>query len=68
MMTEKIKIMLIKKKMNTSDLARKLNVTPQNLYHKFKRDNFSTNELLEIAEALDCKLNINLISNDGDVV
>lgn len=68
MMTEKIKIMLIKNKMNTSDLARKLNVTPQNLYHKFKRDNFSTNELMEIAEALDCKLTINLISKDGDSV
>jgi hypothetical protein len=53
-MTEKIKIVLIKRKTTASALAGKLETTPQNLYSKFKRDNFSENELAEIAEALNC--------------
>ena len=40
-MTEKIKIALIKKNKKTTDLAKTLNCSPTNLYHKFKRDNFS---------------------------
>ena len=50
--SEKIKIVLLKKNMSTSQLAALLEVTPQNLYNKFKRDNFSEKELKEIAAAL----------------
>lgn len=55
MMSEKIKILLVKKGMSTVELATLLDVTPQNLYNKFKRDNFSEKELIEIAEALEIK-------------
>ena len=60
-MTEKIKIALIKKNKKTTDLAKTLNCSPTNLYHKFKRDNFSEKEIKEIAEALNCDYEINLI-------
>lgn len=54
-MSEKIKILLIKKDMTAVQLADLLNTKPQNLYNKFKRDNFSEKELKEIADALDVK-------------
>jgi len=52
-MTEKIKIVLLKKKLTVKDLAERLGCSPQNLSGKFRRDNFSENELREIAAALD---------------
>ena len=63
-MTEKIKIVLLKKKLTVKDLSDKLKCTSQNLSGKFKRDNFSENELEEIAKALDCTLNIGFTLND----
>lgn len=51
-MSEKIKILLIKKNISAVKLAELLNVSPQNIYNKFKRDNFSEKELCEIAEKL----------------
>ena len=55
-MTEKIRILLIKKgNKSITDLAKLLNTTPQNLSGKMKRDNFSEKELEEIAKVLDCE-------------
>lgn len=68
MMSEKIKILLVKNKMNVSDLARSLNSSPQNLYHKLKRDNFSENELHEIAQVLNARVDIKFIMNNGDEI
>ena len=45
------------------DLAESLNITKQNLRNKMGRNNFSTMELVEIADALDMKLILK--SNDG---
>ena len=56
-MSEKIKIILIKKNMTISALAEKLNTSQSNLSNKFKRDNFSEKELSDIAKALDCEFN-----------
>ena len=52
MMTEKIRIALIKQNKSVKDLAASIGCTSQNLSGKFKRDNFSEKELVEIAEAL----------------
>jgi len=67
-MSEKVKILLIKKGMNAAQLAEKLKTKPQNLYNKFKRDNFSEKELKEIAEALDVKYEGFFFLNDGDKI
>lgn len=56
-MSEKIKIVLLKKKMTVSALAEKLNTSQSNLSNKLRRDNFSEKELVEIAHALDCEFN-----------
>ena len=69
MFTEKIKIILLKKKMTVKDLAEKLNCTSQNLSGKFKRDNFSEKELIEIANALDCEfIGIFKMKDTGDEI
>ncbi|EQF22270.1 helix-turn-helix family protein [Clostridioides difficile CD160] len=53
--TKKIKHILIKKNITQRELAEKLDMTPQMLSNRFKKDNFSEKELLEIAEILNCK-------------
>lgn len=64
MMSEKIALVLVKRKMNKSALAKKLNCCSSNIYNKFKRDNFKEKELKEIAEVLDCTLEANFVLND----
>lgn len=54
--------------MSTSQLATLLEVTPQNLYNKFKRDNFSEKELKEIAAALNIEFEINFILDNGEKI
>lgn len=63
-MTENIKIVMLKRKINIKELAEKLGTTGNNMTNKFKRDNFSENELHEIANALDCKLDIAFVDNE----
>ena len=53
-MAEKIRIVLIKRKMNLTTLAEKLGKSPQNISAKMNRDNFSEKELREIAKAMGC--------------
>ena len=52
MMSEKIELVLVKRKMSKSALAEALNSTPSNLYNKFKRDNWTEKELQKIANVL----------------
>lgn len=63
-MTEKIKIVLVKRDMSAAQLAEKLNCSPTNLYNKFKRDNFTEKDLKEIAQVLNCTFEGNLVLND----
>lgn len=65
MMTEKIKMLCVKKKISAVQLAESLGSSSANLYNKFKRDNFSEKELQEIADKTGCKLEINFIFDDG---
>lgn len=55
MFADKIKILLIKRKLGITDLANMLECTPSNITNKLKRDNFSEKELLEIADKLNCE-------------
>ncbi len=64
MLGEKIELVLVKRKMSKSDLARALNTSPSNLYNKFSRDNFSEKEMEEIAAVLNCIFEAFLTLND----
>lgn len=63
-MTENIKIAMLKRKVNIKELATRLGTTGNNMTNKFKRDNFSEKELIDIANALDCRLDIAMIDNE----
>ncbi len=52
--SEKIKVVIKRRKMTLGDLADKTGQTRQNLSNKMTRDNFSEKEIREIADALDC--------------
>ena len=61
-MTEYIRIILVKRgNMTETELARRINTSPQNIHNKFKRNNFTMKDLQEIADALDCDLQIRFI-------
>lgn len=51
---EKIKIILKRRNITTTELAEKIGTSRQNLTNKFKRNNFSEKEVQQIAQALDC--------------
>ena len=65
MMSEKIRLVLAKKNKSKAWLAEHLNWSTSNLNNKFKRDNFSEKELLEIARVLDCTFEANFVLNDS---
>lgn len=55
LMAEKIRIVLVKRgNMSEADLARLLQTSPQNINKKMRRDNFSEEDLIKIADALNC--------------
>ncbi|MDD2960084.1 MAG: helix-turn-helix transcriptional regulator [Lachnospiraceae bacterium] len=63
-MSEKVKIVLLKRKMTVTALAELLGTTRSNLSNKLSRDNLSEKELQEIAEALNCDLDMNFTLRD----
>ena len=63
--SEKIRILLIKRKMTMSELADKIETTPQNLSNKLSRDNFNEKEMTAIAQALGCKLDVSFEMNES---
>ena len=69
-LAEKIRILLVKRgNISEAELARRMEISPQNLHNKMKRDNFTESDLAQIAEALDCELNISFtIKSTGEVL
>lgn len=63
-MSEKIKIVLLKRKKSVTDLAKALKTSSQNLSNKLRNDNFREEELREIADILNCDLDINFTLRD----
>lgn len=53
-MAKKIRTILLERVMTIKELAKKIGTNENNLSNKLSRDNFSENELKDIAEALDC--------------
>ncbi|MBQ7233097.1 MAG: helix-turn-helix domain-containing protein [Bacillales bacterium] len=47
-----------------SELARRMNQTPQNMHNKFKRNTLKVSELEKIAEALNAELKISFIDKE----
>ena len=65
-LAEKIRILLVKRgNISEAELARRMEMSPQNLHNKMKRDNFTEADLNAIANALDCDLNITFTMKDS---
>ena len=69
-LTEAIRIALVKRgNISESELARRMDISPQNLHNKMKRDNFTEEDLQEIASALGLRLEIRFIDpNTGEAI
>ena len=52
--TRQIKRILAERDMQIKDLAELLNCTPENLYKKFKKDDWRESDIRKIAEVLNC--------------
>lgn len=63
--TKMIKIMLVEEDMTQVELAEKLGTTQGNLSNKFRRNNFSVNEMLEIAKVLGRELKIEFVKREN---
>lgn len=61
MQSKIIKMILAFKNQSVSDLASKLDKSPNNMLQILKRDNLREKELEQIADALDCDLKIEFI-------
>ena len=62
--SEKIKIMMKRRKMTLKDLAENTNQSSSNLSNKLSRDNFAENEIRAIAAALDCDYETSFVMRD----
>lgn len=61
---EYIRLCLVKRgNISASELARRAEITPQNLSNKFSRNKFSNEDLEKIAAALDSHIEIKFIDN-----
>jgi transcriptional regulator with XRE-family HTH domain len=65
---EKLRIIMDRKNISMSIMAEGTGQSRQNLSNKMKRDDFSEKELRKMAEVLGCKINIQFIDNDGNVI
>jgi len=61
---EKIKVIMGRRGVTITELAKKTGQSPQNMSNKLSRDNFSEKELKEIAAALCCTFEIIFKMND----
>lgn len=64
MFSRKVKILLMDKNIKQYELAEKLDTGRKNVNNKLIRDNFSEKEMIDIANALNCKLVIKLIDKE----
>ena len=64
MMSETIKLVMVKRNMTGIDLAEALGCSSQNVYALLKKDNWNENQLRIIAEKLNCRLDMGFVLND----
>lgn len=62
--SEKIRIILKRRGVSITDLAKTISTTRQNLNNKLTRDNFTESDLKAIAQSLDCSFKSTFVLND----
>lgn len=64
-MAKKIRLLMVERDVTAAKLADMIGTSQSNISNKLKRDNFSENELIEIAEALEAKYEAHFVLEDG---
>lgn len=68
-LSNSIRMLLIKRgNISEAELARRMNLSPQNFNNKMKRDNFTEKDLHDIAAALNCTASFVFQMNDSGEV
>ncbi len=66
---KKIKLILVHRDKTQAELAKEIGETPHNFNNKMKRANFREKSLREIADVLNCDLQIQFVMRDtGEVI
>lgn len=66
--SEQIKILCVRTGISAAELARRLNMSPQALNGKMKRNSFTVSDLSEIAEATGVRFECNFILDNGEKI
>ena len=66
--TKKIKHLLLEKDVTATLLAEKIGMTQSNISYKMTKNSYSVDDLKNIADALDCELEINFVLPNGDKI
>ena len=66
--SEQIRVLCVRTSVSLSELARRLNQTPQNFNAKLKRNTITQDELNQIAKALGVKYEQYFVLNNGVIV
>ena len=66
--TEQIRVLCVRTGISLSELARKINQTPQNFNAKLKRNTITQDELNQIASVLGVKYEQYFVLGNGDLI
>ena len=66
--SEQIRVLCVRTGVSLSELARRINQTPQNFNAKLKRNTITQDELNQIAKALDVTYEQNFVLDNGELV
>ena len=66
--SEQIRVLCVRSGVSLSELARRINQTPQNFNAKLKRNTISQDEMNQIAEVLGAKYEQYFVLSNGDHV
>lgn len=64
-MAKKIKLLMVERNVTAAKLSEMIGSSQSNFSNKLRRDNFSENELVEIAKVLDAKYEAHFVLEDG---
>lgn len=65
---EQLKMLCVKSGMSMSEMARRLNKSPQAFSQKIKRGNFTIDELMDISIVCGCELKCEFVYPNGDKI
>ncbi|MBQ9624569.1 MAG: helix-turn-helix transcriptional regulator [Clostridia bacterium] len=66
--SEQIKVLCVRSGISLAELARRLNISPQSLSGKFKRNSFTINDLENVADAVGAKFEHCFVLENGEKI